>query len=79
MEMESCHLKKHLICFNIFYQNGEYIIFWFVIRHFEQYVFSKINAIEGCLLNIRQELETLDDTNDKKIFPSYLILSIEWP
>ena len=53
--------------------------FLFVIRHFEQYVFSKINAIEGCLLNIRQELETLDDTNDKKIFPSYLILSIEWP
>ena len=59
MKMESCHLKKHLICFNIFYQNGEYIIFLFVIRHFEQYVFSKINAIEGCLLNIRQELETL--------------------
>ena len=53
MKMESCHLKKHLICFNIFYQNGEYIIFLFVIRHFEQYVFSKINAIEGCLLNIR--------------------------
>ena len=79
MEMESCHLKKHLMCFNIFYQNGEYIIFLFVIRHFEQYVFSKINVIEGCLLNIRQELETLDDTNGKKIFPSYLILSIEWP
>ena len=67
MEMESCHLKKHLICFNSFYQNCEYFIFLFVISHLEQYVFSKINAIEGCSLNIRQELETLDDTNDKEI------------
>ena len=30
----------------------------------------KINAIERCSLNIRQELETLDDTNDcVKRFP----------
>ena len=65
--MESCYLKKHLVCFNNFYQNCEYFIFLFVISHLEQYVFSKINAIEGCSLNIRQELETLDDTNDKEI------------
>ena len=43
------------------------LFFLFVISHLEQYVFSKINAIEGCSLNIRQELETLDDTNDKEI------------
>ena len=52
-----------------FYQNCEHFIFLLVISHLEQYVFSKINAIEGCSLNIRQELETLDDTNDKEISP----------